>query len=102
MISMIDTVSPGATSSLSASNALERRSREVEVHVGHGTEAAALDEHRLLVQHLRRLQHLALGREHRRAREPELHEPQAHHAIVDVAELVARELDEVDLDAVRA
>ena len=81
---------------------LERRGREVEIHVRHGTEPSALDEHRLLVEHLRRLKHLAFGREHRHAREPELHEPQAHHAIVDVREVVAREVDDVDLDAVRA
>ena len=65
----------------------QRRARKIEVHVRHRAEAAALDQHRLLVEHFRGLQHFAVGREHRRAGEAELHQSQAHHAIVDVLEL---------------
>ena len=80
--------------------ALERALEHVDVDVRDRPEAAALDQHRLLVEHLRRLQHVAVGGEHRRAGEAELHELQAHHAVVDVAELDARQLDHVDLDAI--
>ncbi|HEY9182284.1 MAG TPA: hypothetical protein VIQ99_03730, partial [Gammaproteobacteria bacterium] len=90
---------------LDVGSGLERAQRggcEIEVHVRDGPEAAALDEHGLLVEHLRGLQHLTGRGEHRRAREAELHEPQAHHAIVDVPKLVTRKVDQVDLDAIRA
>ena len=101
MISMIDTVSPGVTSGLSASNALSAASARSRFSVSHGAETAALDEHGFLVEHLRRLQHLPRRREHGGARQAELHEAQAQHTIVDALERVSREVDEVDLDAVR-
>jgi len=75
---------------------------EVQIHVGHRAKSAARHEHRFLVQHLGRLQHLAARREHGSAREAELHEPQAQDAIVDSGEFVTREIDQVDLDAVGA
>ena len=81
---------------------LELRQRRLEhVDVDHGgrPEAAALDQDRLLAQHLARLQHLAVGAEHRRAAEPELHELERHQPVVDRAELDALHLDHVDLDA---
>ena len=40
------------------------------------------------------------GSEHRGAAQAELHQLQAHHAVVDVAELDAGELDHVDFDAI--
>lgn len=88
---MIATVSP-----------LERGGGEIEVHVRHGAKTAALDEHRLLVEHFGGLQHLAGGGEHCRPGQPELHEPQTHRAIIDVTELIARKVDEVDLAALGA
>ena len=91
------TVSPSTPGSFA--KRFERALEHVDVHVRDRAEAAALDQHRLLVEHLGRLQHLAVGGEHRRAGEAELHQLQAHHAVVDVAELDARELDHVDLDA---
>ena len=78
---------------------LARRVDHVDVDLGHRAKAAALDQNRLLAQHLGWLQDLARGAEHRRAGQPELHELQGHHAVVDVAELDPRELDHVDLDA---
>jgi len=71
----------------------------VDVDVRHRTEAATLDQDRLLVEHLGRLQDCPVGGEHRRPGESELHQLQAHDAIVDVPELDAGELDHVDLDA---
>ena len=82
--------------------ALARRAQHVDVHVRDGAEAAPLHQDRPLAQHLGRLQHLPLRREHRGPGESELHEPQAHHTIVHVAELDAGELDHVDFDAVGA
>ena len=75
------------------------RLEHVEVHVRRRPEAAALDQDRLLAQHLARLQHLAVGAEHRHAAEPDLHELERHQPVVHVAELDAAELDHVDLDA---
>ena len=62
-------------------------------------EAAALDEDRLLAQHLARLQHRAVRAEHRRPAQAELHQLERHQPVVDPAELDAAELDHVDLDA---
>ena len=83
----------------SASNLARRRLEHVEVDVRRRPEAAALDQDRLLAQHLARLQHLAVGAEHRHAAEPELHQLERHQPVVDAAELDAVELDHVDLDA---
>jgi hypothetical protein len=66
---------------------------------GRRPEAAALDEHGLLAQHLARLQHLPVGAEHRDPRQAEPDELEGHQAVVDPAELDAAEGDEVDLDA---
>ena len=55
----------------------ELRGRAVEhvhVHVGHRPEAAALDQDRLLVEHLGGLEDLALRAEHDRVGQAELHE----------------------------
>ena len=79
-----------------------RRAKHVDVDVRHRPEAAALDQDRLFVQHFGGLQHFARGRKHRRAAQAQLHQPQAHHAVIDVPEGDARELDHVDFDAPRA
>ena len=62
-------------------------------------EAAPLHQDRLLAQDLARLQHLAVGPEHRHAAEPDLHQLERHQPVVHVPELDAAELDHVDLDA---
>ena len=82
---------------------LRRRAVEhVDVHVRHGPEAAPLDEDRLLVQHLGRLEDLAVLPEHDRVRQPELDEEERHQPVVDVLERRAREAEHVDLDPVAA
>ena len=91
-------ISPCATAG-SAGNAGLRRIQHVDVDQRRRTEAAALDEDRLLAEHLARLQHLTVGAEHRRAAEPELDELERHQPVVDRAELDALQLDQVDLDA---
>ncbi len=70
----------------------------VDVDVADRPEAAALDQHVLLVQHLGRLQHRAAGGEHGGAREPELDQLHAHEPVVDVLKGAAGELDHVDRD----
>ncbi len=75
VISMIETVSPGFDVVRPFGfECAQRGAREVEVHVRDRAEAAALDQHWLLVEHFRRLQHFAVGGEHRRAGQAELHE----------------------------
>ena len=74
------------------------RGEHVEVHVRRRPEAAPLDQDRLLAQHLARLQHLAVGAEHRHAAQPQLDELERHQPVVHAAELDAAELDHVDLD----
>ena len=66
--------------------------------MGRRPEAAPLDQDRLLAQHLARLQHLAVGAEHRHAAQPQLDELERHQPVVHAAELDAAELDHVDLD----
>ncbi len=78
------------------------RARQVEVHIGDRSEPAALHEHRLLVEDFGGLQHPAVGGEHGRPGQAQLHQAQAHDAIIDLFEFRARELDEVDLDALGA
>jgi hypothetical protein len=65
------------------------------------TAGSSENQHRLLAQHLARLQYLAVGAEHRHPAEPDLHELQRHQPVVDLTELDAAELDHVDLDAAR-
>jgi hypothetical protein len=72
--------------------------QHVHVHVTDGAEAAALDQHVLLVEDLRRLQHRAARIEHRRAGEPQLDQLHAHQPVVDLAEGDPGELDHVDGD----
>ena len=74
----------------------------VDIDPRDGTEAAALDQHRALAQHLRGLQHFPGGPNMARAAQTQLHQLEAHHAVIDVAELDAGELDHVDFDAVGA
>ena len=100
MISIKVTTGSPATSG-SRAEFFVRRAEHVDVDVRHGAEAAALDQDRLLVQHFGRLQHFARGGEHGRVAQPQLHQPQAHHAVVDLPEGDARELDHVDFDAPR-
>ena len=84
----------------SRANVLAGAAEHVDVDVADRAEAAALDQDRLLVEHLGRLQHLPVGRSNIAApRQAQLHQPQAHQAVVDLAEGDARELDHVDLDA---
>ena len=45
---------------------------------------------------------VAVGREHGRVAQPELHQLQAHHPVIDVPEGDARELDHVDLEPLDA
>ena len=66
----------------------------------HGPEAAALDEHGLVVQHLGGLEHLAGGGEHHGVGQPVLDEAQREQAVVDVREGRAAHAKHVDLDAV--
>jgi hypothetical protein len=75
------------------------RPEHVDVHVRRRPEAAPLDQDRLLAQHLARLQHHAVGAEHRHAAQPELDQLDRHQPVVHAAELDAAELDHVDLDA---
>ena len=100
VISISDTTGSLCDSGL-ARELFVRRAKHVDVDVRHRAEAAALDQDRLLVEHFGGLQHFARGRKHRRAAQAQLHQPQAHHAVVDVAERDARELDHVDFDAPR-
>ena len=67
-----------------------RAVEHVEGELGHGPEAAALDEDRLLVEHLGRLHDLAGGGEHRGVGQALLDELQAHEAVVDAVERRAR------------
>ena len=78
---------------------LPRRLEHVDVDDRRRAEAAALDQDRLLAQHLAGLQHLAVGAEHRRPAQPDLHQLERHQPVVDRPELDALELDHVDLDA---
>ena len=64
-----------------------------------GPEASALHQDGPLPQYLRGLKNFAGGPEHRRAAQSQLHELEAHDAVIDVAEFDAGELDHVDLDA---
>src|SRR4029077_2774204 len=73
----------------------------VDVDLGDRTEAPSLDQDGPLAKDLRRLQHFAGWPEHRGAAEAQLHELQAHHTIVDMAELDSRKLDHVDFDTLR-
>jgi hypothetical protein len=73
----------------------------VEIHVGERTEAAALDEDGLLIEHLGGLEHLAARAEHCRAAQAELDELQRHEPVVHASELDAGKFDHVDLDAAR-
>jgi hypothetical protein len=70
--------------------------------MSHGTEPATLDEHRLLVEHLRRLEHLAFAENIATPVSPSCTSRRLMTAIVDVREVVAGEVDHVDLDAIRA
>ena len=47
------------------------------------------DQQRAVAQRLRRLQHAAVGGEHRGAGQTELHQPQTDNPVVDVPELDA-------------
>ena len=76
--------------------------QHVDVHMGDRAEAAALDQDRLLVEDLRGLQDGAVGSEHHRVGQAELHQVKRHEAIVHLLEGGAAELQHVDLDAVRA
>ena len=67
--------------------------------LGDGTEAAALDENGPLIEHVRRVHDLAVGREERGAREAALDELERHEAVVDLREGRAGELHHVHLDA---
>ena len=62
-------------------------------------EAAALDQDALLVEHVRRLDDLAVGGKHGRAGQAGLHQLEAHQPVVHVLERRALEIDHVDLDA---
>ncbi len=73
--------------------------QHVHMQVVDGTECAALDQHGLLVENLRCLHDLAVGREHHRLRETLLDQLQAHQAVIDLGESRARELDHVHFDA---
>ena len=73
----------------------------VDVDLGDRAKTSPLDQDRPLPQHLGGLQHFAGRSEHGRAAQAQLHQLEAHHAIIDVAEFDARELDHVDFDALR-
>src|SRR5205823_1156803 len=75
--------------------------QHIEVDVGDRTKTAALDENGLVMQHVGRLQHLAVRAEHGGAAQPHLHELERHDAVVHVAKLDSAELEHVDLDATR-
>src|ERR1019366_2280539 len=62
--------------------------------------ASPFDQDGFFSQHFRGLQHFSGRSEHGGAVETELHQLEAHHAVVDVPELDARELNHVDLDAI--
>ena len=66
-----------------------------------GSKTAALDHDGFFVEHVRGLHDLAAGQEHRRLRQPALHELERHHAIVHARERRAGELDHVHLHAFR-
>jgi hypothetical protein len=100
VISINSTTWPASTSG-SAAKALLGAVDHVDVDLGDGTKASALDQNGPLAQNFRGLQHFAGGPEHRRAAEAQLHQLQAHHAIIDVAEFDAGKLDHVDFDALR-
>ena len=88
----------GASDELRAGRAVEH----VDVHVRHRPEAAALDEYRLLVEHLGGLKDLALLAEHDGVREAVLDQEERHQAVVHVREGGPREAQHVDLDPVHA
>src|SRR5207248_10795070 len=73
--------------------------QHVEVNVGDRTKTAALDQHSLVMQHVGRLQHLAVRAKHGGAAKPNLHELKRHDAVIHVAKFDSAELEHVDLDA---
>src|SRR6185437_6541820 len=73
----------------------------IEVDVGDRTKTAALDQHSFVMQHVGRLQHLAVRTKHGGAAQSDLHELERHDAVVHVAKLDSAELKHVDLEATR-
>lgn len=71
---------------------------QIEGELRDGAEAAALDQDGLLVEHLRGLDDLPGGGEHRRVGQPLLDQLQAHEPVVHPVERRARELDHVHVD----
>src|SRR5207248_6141302 len=71
----------------------------IEVDIRDRTKTATLDQHGLVMQHVGRLQHLAVRAEHGGAAQSHLHELERHDAIVHVAKFDSAELEHVDLDA---
>ena len=65
---------------------LARAIDHVDVDERDRAEAAALDQNRLLVQHFRGLQHVAIRADERGVGESLLDELQRHEAVIDVAE----------------
>ena len=69
---------------------LARPLEQIERELGDGPEAAALDQDRLLVEHLRRLHDLAAAVNMAASVKPVLDELQAHEPVVDAGEGRAR------------
>ena len=98
MISMRTTVSVAHDLRLLEETGLGRV-EDVLGRVRQRPEAAAFDEHRLLVEQFVRAHDLAVGGEQRRVGKPLLDELERHEPVIDVMEIRARELDDVHLDA---
>src|SRR5207249_7803162 len=73
--------------------------QHVEVDVRDRTKTAALDQHGLVMQHVGRLEHLAVRAEHGCAAQSQLYELERHDTVVHVAKFDAAELEHVDLEA---
>src|SRR5262249_40431248 len=72
----------------------------IDSHFGNGAKAAAFNDDTFLVKHVGRLDHLAVRKEHRRLRQPLLHQLKRHETIVDGPEWWPGELEHVDVEAV--
>src|SRR5206468_6051710 len=79
----------------------QRALEHVEIDIGDRAKTAALDQHSFVMQHVGRLQYLAVRAEHGGAAQSDLHELERRDAVVHVAKFDSAELEHVDLEATR-
>ena len=73
--------------------------QHVHVNLCHRMKRPAFHENRFFIQGFRRLDHLAIGAEHRRTRKAELNQSQTHEPVVNFGEGSTRELNHVNFNA---